>query len=378
MITDYNYIIWHDNDYDLAFWVYKNSILNRFNVELRCIPKTNSYKQILDSFSEDHTRTVLQYIKFETPDIIIQKVDSTRNNPVLCVTEFMTHTPQWQHPAQRFSRLYSASLLKTPSALVLPERKIKWEKGPRQSYKATNYVCSPSVYELFVQSTLKNNTPTLIFNWPERDGYLAYDKSHPTAPYIREDIINWLNFLNMCIINEGVLQQHEYEETFTRMKGIAKEKSIDDFDTIEGIFDTDYIVKTFNLDLSIFNERYTNNKKTLVFKPNGLKCKNTKFRTDPYAGMLCAFDVLFCRDNDFKRNVNLLLIAKNVKMKEVKFIKDTHIISDCPFSRDDIPLEKKHLTSCCFTQPKYRRIYGEVADVIIFDDEVYYKIGGLV
>ena len=49
--------------------------------------------------------------------------------PVVCVTELMTHTPQWQHPAQRFTRLYTSSILNTPTALIIAQRKTKWEKG---------------------------------------------------------------------------------------------------------------------------------------------------------------------------------------------------------------------------------------------------------
>lgn len=371
-----NYIIWHDNDYDLAFWVYKNSILKEYNVQLRCIPKTNLPGQIKKYFKDECTKTVMQYIKFETPDLIIQKVSNVENNPVVCVTELMTHTPQWQHPAQRFTRLYTSSILKTPTALIIPQRKIKWEKGKREDYKKTSYVCSPSVYQLFVEATQKNSAPTLIFNWPDFDGYLMYDEKHQTSPYIKEDIKEWFDFVNNCIKKDGKIENKDYIKTYNKMLALAEKKYPEDFDTIEGIYNTKDIIKKYSLDIPKLTERFKNNKLTLVFKPNGLRCANSKFRTDPYAGMLCAFDIMFCRDMEFKRNINLLLIAKNVKMDEINFIESSHNLEECPFVDYKLKITKKHLEKCTFTQAKYRRIYGEVADIIIFDDKIFYNRGG--
>lgn len=205
----YEYIIWHDNDFDLAFWVKDNSILKNKKVQLRCIPKTNKPSQIMGYFNDECTKTVMKYIRYETPDVIIQKIDG-KFNPVVCVTELMTHTPQWQHPAQRFTRLYTSSILKTPTALIIPQRKIKWEKGSRSDYKATPYTCSPSVYQLFVSATNKNNTPTLIFNWPNFEGYLIYDEKHQTSPFIDEEISNWFDFINKCIEKDGALDLSDY------------------------------------------------------------------------------------------------------------------------------------------------------------------------
>ncbi len=370
----YDYIIWHDNDFDLAFWVKNNSVLNTKKVQLRCIPKTNKPSQIMNYFNDDCTKAVMKYIKYETPDVIIQKIDNN-TNPVLCVTELMTHTPQWQHPAQRFTRLYTSSILKTPTALIIPQRKVKWEKGSRSDYKQTFYSCSPSVYQLFVDATKKNNTPTLIFNWPNFEGYLLYDEKHQTSPFIDDEISKWFKFINTCIEKNGIINESDYSSILDKMKSKAEVKLPEDFDTIRDVLDTENVIKEFKLDKSKLSESFLSNKKTLIFAPNGLKCRNSKFRTDPYAGMLCAFDIMFCRDEKFKRTVNLLLIAKNVKKSQISFEDTVHISKQCPFINQNMELDEKHLISCCFTQAKYRRIYGEVADVIIFDDEIYYNRG---
>ena len=370
---EYEYIIWHDNDFDLAYWVRANTLLKDKRVQLRCIPKTNQPSQITGYFKDECTKTVMQYIKYETPDIIIQKLDRKAGYPVLCVTELMTHTPQWQHPAQRFTRLYTSSILKTPTALIIPQHKTKWEKGTRTDYKSTSYSCSPSVYQLFVDSTIKNHTPTLIFNWPDVDGYLLYDEHHQTSPFLKGDIKKWVEFVNTCINKKGHLDISDYSDILANMKEKAEIKNSTDFDTIGGVYNTKDVIKTFNLDRSKLSTRFLSNTKTLVFSPNGLKCSNSKFRTDPYAGMLCAFDIMFCRDLQFKRKTNLLLIAKNVNKSEINFTNESHDIGNCPFINTNKPLAQEHLKTCCFTQPKYRRIYGEVADVIVFDDDIFYN-----
>ena len=370
----YDYIIWHDNDFDLAFWVKNNSILNDKKVQLRCIPKTNKPSQIMDYFNDECTKTVMKYIRYETPDVIIQKISEEESNPVLCVTELMTHTPQWQHPAQRFTRLYTSSMLKTPTALIIPQRKSKWEKGSRTDYKQTFYSCSPSVYQLFLDATKKNNTPTLIFNWPNFEGYLLYDEKHQTSPFIDAEILKWFDFVNNCIEKNGLLDNEDYKEIYEQMEAKAEIKKPEDFETIRCMANTNDVINEFKLDKNKLSETFLQNEKTLVFAPEGLKCKNSKFRTDPYAGMLCAFDIMFCRDNEFKRKTNLLLIAKNVKTSEIVFTEKIHNNIECPFLNVDIDLLREHLDECCFTQAKYRRIYGEVADIIIFDDKIYYNM----
>ncbi len=89
------FVIWHDNDYDLARWVYLNSSLSKIGekVLLRPIPKTNSSGTLLRSLTGDFDHHILPVIKYETPDIIIQRIDEkSRDSEVIFVTEFMTHT----------------------------------------------------------------------------------------------------------------------------------------------------------------------------------------------------------------------------------------------------------------------------------------------
>ncbi len=131
------YEIWHDNDFDLAHWFYLNSDLRGQKVVLRQIPKTNSSTDLLSHLKKDSDLALLPAIKYETPDLILIKNDGPNKSKVELVVEFMTHTPQHDHPLQRFTRIYGSAWLGIPSVLVIPQKKEKLEKGQKDSYKPT-------------------------------------------------------------------------------------------------------------------------------------------------------------------------------------------------------------------------------------------------
>lgn len=387
------YVIWHDKDYDFGRWVYLNSNLPKIKEKtvLRPIPKTNKKSTILGIFEEKTDYDILPVIKYETPDIIIQHIDdSTKKSEILFVTEFMTHTPQHHHPLQRFSRIYGASKLKIPVALVLPNSKTKLERK-KGIYKPTKYKTNPLIYHIFLRTTKTNDNPTLIFLWPEKEGYLKYDKKHPTAPFIDNEIKRWFYFLNNYIENNNVdfSKDREIQTQIKMMEKISdydylnqnelakKWKTIYKLETIR-IIPTKDVIDEFDLDNNKLCPTFMENTLTLIFEPKGLHAPSTPFRTDPYAGMLCAFDNLFCRGENNKRTINLILKAENINYSETSFKEITHDKKRCPFLISGISqtLSKKelenHLDNCPFTQSKQQRIYGDVADIIVFDDKIYY------
>lgn len=364
------YIIWHDNDFDLAIWLKENStVLRGQTVEYRAIPKTNTTEQILRAFTDTDTLPILPFIRMETPDIIIQKVDVDCNK-VMCVLEFMTHTPQWQHPAQRFSRIYNSAMLGVPSALILPHHKTKWEKGNKTSYKPVPYKCSKSVYQLFSETSRLTHCPTLIFNWPERDGYLKYDPRHATAPLVEGGCSYLFDFINLCLNQTISIDTAAPYLAFIRDR--AEAVSIDQFDTLHPIVSTDEVISRLNLSENDLGEDFLSRQESIIFAPNGLVCANSDMRTDPYAGMLCAFDILFARDVNGNRFRNLVLLAQDVNTNSINFPALEHDSAVCPFC-NSTPLVERHLQCCPFTQSKYRRIYGEIADLIKFDNTIFYR-----
>lgn len=388
------YVIWHNNDYDFARWVYLNSDLSKLkdSVIIRPIPKTNKKSTILALFDQKTDFDILPAIKYDTPDIIIQYIDEKRNDSkILIVTEFMTHTPQHHHPLQRFSRIYGSSELKLPTVLVLPNSKIKLERK-NGTYKPTKYKTNPLIYHIFLRTSKINGSPTLIFWWPDYEGYLKNDKKHPTAPFINEQIARWFYLLNLTMKHDNIdyTEDHEIKKQVKLM--VETSKYIDKKQTelnknwnkeyklkTIAILPTSTVIKKFNLDQDNLPECFKRRSKTLVFTPMGLNAPSSPFRTDPYAGMLCAFDNLFCKGENGFRNTNLVLRAKNVSYGESLFEKIKHNKETCPFlilnisQKIDVKKIKEHLENCPFTKTKQQRIYGQVADIIIFDDFVYFK-----
>ena len=367
--------IWHDNDFDLAHWLYLNSNLKNERVRLRQIPKTNSPGDLLKHLKSDADLCVLKAIKYETPDIVLIKTDRNGNSSVELVIEFMTHVPQHHHPLQRYTRIYGAAWQGIPSILVIPQKKEKLEKGNKDSYKPTMYKANPLIYHLFIKTSEITGTPTLLMMWPEKNGYLKYDKTHPTAPRIEGDIAELLNLVNKVLRSEEL-------GTLTEAH-LLKQKKLSDYSangntyklTTGEVIQSSELVNRFK---KFLNEKLKNSllerKETYLFSPNGLK---KEFRTDPYAGMTCAFDVLFCRDNFGNRYRNMVLKATNVPSEGSKsptLKNGNHDEGKCPFLNASTLAEtKKHFLGFCpYTERKQQRIYGEIPDAVIFDDGVVY------
>ena len=192
------YTIWHDADYDLALWLKKNSVLKNENVLVNEMPKTNKAASIAAHINHDNDVMLLPLIKYEHPDLVIMEEVGSECRPV-CVAELMTHTPQWQHPAQRFARIYGATNHGVPASLITPRKKSKMEKSSTGSYDEVVYKLSPSVEYLFQVTSKLTDTPAMIFGWTDKDGYLKLDRHSPTAPRPDNEIVSWFDFVEKCI-----------------------------------------------------------------------------------------------------------------------------------------------------------------------------------
>jgi hypothetical protein len=366
--------IWHDNDFDLAHWLYLNSALSDQEVVLRQIPKTNSPSDLLKHFKNDSDLSILPSIKYETPDIILIRNDGKSKPKIELVIEFMTHTPQHDHPLQRFTRIYGSAWLGIPSVLIIPEKKEKLEKGQKDSYKPTIYRANPLIYHLFLKTSAITKTPTLLLMWPEQDGYLKYDKRHPTAPKIEKNIALLIELVNGIVENRST---SSLVESHTSKQASAQKYNPNgnNYDLTSG-----EVMKTAKL-LSRFEKylkgevvnRLNERVESFVYTPKGLKDASSSFRTDPYAGKVCAFDILFCRDLAGVRTRNLVLQANKVPSKSKNsptLINEAHDETNCPFiSPSSLASAKRHFEGYCpYSEKKQQRIYGEVPDLIIFED----------
>ena len=398
------YIIWHDNDYDFAKWVYENSMLKDEEVILKSVPKTNESNLLKEKFSEETDYDILPIIKLATSDIIIQKVEKG-NSKILFVSEFMTHTPQHDHVFQRVERIYNVSKEKIPVAFILPRNKVKFEKGTRDSYKEVKYGPNPLAVHTYLKTTIINQNATLMFFWPDREGYLKYDSKHQTAPKNEDQIAKWFDFLNESITKEDFKQIYKskivkeqlqfLEENFPLGKNkffsveykdfISKFQEYYNLERVH-IVSTKEAIKTYNLDTSKLSDEFMKRDQSLIFE-----YKSKKFRTDPYCGFVCGFTNLFCLDKDNKKRINFIHVPTGIKFKDVS--KKTKKTFPC-FSKIDDPLDKcpihsqeniksksikeikDHLEKCIYTKSKQQRIFGTVPDIIIFEDMVYYNENG--
>lgn len=363
------YTIWHDADYDLARWFQKNTVLKNESVVVNEMPKTNKRDSLASHIKNDKDVLLLPLIKYEHPDLVVMEDVGGESRPV-CVAELMTHTPQWQHPAQRFARIYGATRHGVPAALIAPSKKSKMEKSHTGDYAEVVYKLSKSVEYLFQITSMLTATPAMIFAWADKDGYLKLDRQSPTAPRPDDEITTWFDFVKKCIRHERI--EINFPSVSKPAPPISNYRSLSPLADTDGYFRSKKIFQ----DTTTFEVQ----KQYLLFSPQGLSPPSGYFRTDPYAGMLCAFDNMFCRDlNSGNRRHNLFLRAKNVSLAHL--IKKgtftdirTHDAVSCPFESfsHDLTAMLDHVqTGCPFTGSKQQRIYGQVADIIDFDDSIY-------
>lgn len=370
------YQIWHDNDFDVAQWFYKNLQFGPNDVvEVRQIPKTNSQSDLASHLKSDFDLNVLPAIRLETPDLIlIRQNPDNQSAETLLVVELMTHTPQHDHPLQRYSRLYNAALIGVPSFLVLPTEKEKLEKGKKGFYKPTLYKANPLAFHLFIETTSKLKTDALLLRWPTSLGYLKYDKKHPTAPRVEGEILDLFSYAQALIDNKPVsLLSNSILARLKAESGYKTNQKIDDYalSTVSpGL--TSKILASHSTSTVPHLSSLMSRKESIVYSPQGLKSGSNDFRTDPYGGKVCAFDILFCRDQSGLRVSNLILRANNVSTSrngKPTLIKHNHLKKTCPFiSPSTLENAKEHFVDYCpYLDRKQQRIFGEVPDLVIYD-----------
>ncbi len=370
------YQIWHDNDFDVAQWFYKNLKFGGNDVvEIRQIPKTNGKADLASHLTSDFDLNVLPAIRLETPDLIlIRQNPADQNAEILLVVELMTHTPQHDHPLQRFSRLYNAALIGVPSFLVLPTEKEKLEKGKKGFYKPTLYKANPLAFHLFIETTTKLKTDTLLLRWPTSLGYLKYDKKHPTAPRVEGEILDLFSYAQALIDGKpvSVLSKSILTRLKTESFYVADQK-VGDY-ALSTVFPgvTSTILSSYSSDSIPHLSSLLSRKESIVYSPQGLESGSNDFRTDPYGGKVCAFDILFCRDKSGLRISNLILRANKVMASrngKATLIKHNHLKKNCPFVYPTTWENANHhfLDYCPYLDRKQQRIFGEVPDLVVYD-----------
>ena len=364
------FIIWHDRDFDFALWVHKNSILKNFEVTLKAIPKTYSVNDLLTSFKSKEDFKIMPVIQFAGHDVIVQEILENESK-ILLASEFMTQTPQHDHVAQRFERIYKSSSLGVPSAFIYPKNKIKLEKNKKtNTYKPSNYSSSSIPLSIYVKTNELFENPSLMFYWPTEDGYLLFDKNHPTAPLNKHEVNDWFHFLNQLILG--------YDNDLTSVKQQKKMKvELGDFNFDESKqvrlseHLSEDIPEYLQIPESNFPESFFNYDKTYIYS-----FSSKSWRTDPYMGWACGYKRLFCEGNDGNKIANFVYMP--IKTEEVKkdFYNLDELCKECPFDNFNI-FENynyadlvKHIKSekCISTKAKDLRILSRVADLLVLKE----------
>lgn len=345
---------------------------------LRQIPKTNSSTDLLSHLKKDSDLALLPAIKYETPDLILIKNDGPNKSKVELVVEFMTHTPQHDHPLQRFTRIYGSAWLGIPSVLVIPQKKEKLEKGQKDSYKPTIYRANPLIYHLFIKTSEITKTSTLLLMWPEVGGYLKYDKKHPTAPRIEQDISFLFSLVNGIVGStdtSSLINGHVQKQIISSgYRSMGTEYEL----TSGEVITTAKLINKFESNIpSDVSINLLKRRESFLYSPQGLRSGASAFRTDPYAGKVCAFDIIFCRDSNGTRYRNLALMANKIPSKvkdQPTLLAKDHDRTHCPFVvLTDLPGAKLHFKEWCpYTERKQQRIYGEIPDLVIYEDKEIY------
>lgn len=385
------YTIWHDNDFDFALWVYNNSCLKGFeNVIIRSIPKSNSESLIKEKFHTKEDYYLMCAIKYATPDLVIQKTDDKWTKILFC-SEFMTQTPQHDHVFQRFERIFCISKLKIPVAFVFAERKCKLEKDKKQNkYTERFYSPNPLAVHTYLKTSKINNSPTLMFFWPDLNWYLKYDIKHQTAPKIEWDIIKWFDFLNLSVKNENNnlidenvvknqikhLNESYLLKTWDKFLDVNYDdflKKYSDFYNLSriSIINTNDVISKYNLNKTMLNQDFLKNSKTLIFE-----YESQKVRTTPYCWFICWLYNLFCLDDEWNKKINL--IHKPIyKTYRWEFVWKTEDITSCPFENflnfNNSSLQEILDHDCIYYKSQFNRIFSNIPDLNIIWDQIFYN-----
>jgi hypothetical protein len=207
---------------------------------------------------------------------------------------------------------------------------------------------------------------------------LKYDKKHPTAPRTEQDICLMFDFVNSIVGSKNtdlVVANH-----------VAKQKKISGFRDTGNVYEltsgevitTKKLIAQFTGSIpKVVSSNLLQKDESFLYSPQGLKSGSSSFRTDPYGGKVCAFDILFCRDSNGTRFRNLVLVANKILSQAggvPTLVSKEHDSTTCPFlNAISLDITKNHFKIFCpYTERKQQRIYGEIPDLVIFDDKEIY------
>jgi hypothetical protein len=326
----------------------------------------------------------------DKPDIIISgKQDDIHERPIFAV-ELASCTPQFQHSIQRFSRGLASVSNGCPSVLIMPARK-------QSNDGSTIYLRSAAADYGAVRLTDVFKVPSLVVDWPEKDGILQLN-GQDTLPlltdpaikelglYLRQAVgafsqIDYLGALGRLPLTQKLIDQTRTRAYANGAPTISKPGGGGPGGQVKlAVVKTEDLIKKLVSEkratptsISQIPEYFRNREESLLFYPTRI----TAHSGDPYVGMMTYYDMAFCRTGPTTRDrrYNLVAYCNGVEIDEITSKMTSFNNDKCPFNLDLTPGRmlqySYHLRDGCRkTKIKPVRIYAEIADLVAFTDGI--------
>jgi hypothetical protein len=370
-----------------------NCVLDRSNIVYKKIPTQN--------ISSDFTRLpayVSDILYLDKPDIILSgSIDGKHEKPIFSI-EFASCTPQYQHALQRFSRMMASVVNGCPSLLIIPSKKRENDEGKRvyQRSRAVEYGAI-KLMDIY-------GTPAFIFDWDDDDGILKMEDfsnlpklDTPSMLLVKRLLksaikefynIDYVSALWRIPLVKELLDQARVrayaggapsiQQPGGGNEGGVSHAKLDLLNTDELLALVSTRSRTHAAQILKIPDFITERNQSLVFYPTRV----TSHAGDPYVGMIGYYDIAFCRvgTSTRDRSYNLVADCREVSINEIDETMKAFHENNCPFSNSvttkKIESYSYHIKNGCkATKSKPIRIYGELADLIIFKDGLIFNVG---
>ena len=379
--------IWHANDLNAANW---------FIEGVKPLKQTWTKEIIPAAGSAGFLRLpeqIKRILRLDKPDLIATIERNGRDEPVVSI-EITSTTPHGQHTKQRFARLVAAAEAGVPCLYITPERKAALVGNRPHIYNLT-----ASVYYALQRINTLNTAPAFIYCYSDLAGNLLTDSRFPQQPSLKHldiqhafrTIVSAISRLSanvdLAAWRRDPWVSSELKRIDTKASGHAE--AVSKYETLEEIDTRDlesYLLaatsmtqKWISQTLNESPPRLFSRDKSLIFKPNGRLFEKAG---DPYCGMMAFFDYVFCRTGSGVEDRHTNLIYMPLKKSRPRDISDFATNGYHTFYKRDSAFRHKHVDKVAqqfqishelqyggvFTMIKPLRIYGYLADLIVFND----------
>jgi hypothetical protein len=380
--------IWHANDLNAADWFIEGVKPLRQTWAKEVIPAAGSagFLRLPEQ--------IKRILRLDKPDLIATIEKNGRDEPVVSI-EITSTTPHGQHGKQRFARLVAAAEAGVPCLYITPERKEAVVRNRPHIYNLTE-----SVYYALERINSLNDAPAFIYCYSDATGKLLMDSrfpqqpslSHPDIQNAFKSIVSAIKRLSTNVSLQAWRRDPWVSSELRRIsaKASGHVESVSDYKTLEGIQTSDlesYLLSNTSMPRTWVKKtldesppRLFARDRSLIFKPNGRLFEKAG---DPYCGMMAFFDYVFCRTGSGVEDRHTNLIYMPLKHSRPRDI-SSHFAAKGyhTFYKRDSAFRHKHVDKVAqqfqishelqyggvFTMIKPLRIYGYLADLIVFND----------